>query len=254
MSAEEQRLAVVTGGSSGLGLAVAREFARRGFRVVTICRHPAPEFEGIAADLATATGRAEAVRELRQRGLTPTVLVNNAGIGAYAEWRKLPEAELRRVMELDFFAPVLLSCELLPELRRTRGTVINIASISALAPVACMGAYGAAKAAVWMFSESLRMEWRRFGVRVLTVSPGRIDTGFSERAPVCETPPPETPGRRGSSPESFAGAVFRAWRRGRRRLLYPGWYRGFIWFTRCFPALNEWGNRRIWGLDRDAAE
>ncbi len=253
MSAKRAPRAVITGGSSGLGLAAAREFARRGFEVVTVSRRPGTEFPSVAGDLADPVARGHIAKEICRQGPVD-ILINNAGIGAYATWESLPEAELRRLMEVDFMAPVLFTRELLPALRATRGTIVNIASVSSHLPVACMGAYGAAKAALWMYSESLRMELARDGVHVLSVCPGRIDTGFSSRAPVCLNPPPETPGRRGANVEKFARAVFHACRKRRRHLVFPGWYRFVIAFARLFPGVNEWGNRRIWNLNESSKQ
>ena len=88
------------------------------------------------------------------------------------------------------------------------------------------------------------------GIRVLTVLPGRIDTGFSKRA-VGGRQVPETPGRRASSAEGLARRVYRAFVRRRRRLIYPAWYALAIAFIRHFPAVNEYFNRKLWGLNRE---
>ena len=101
-----------------------------------------------------------------------------------------------------------------------------------------------------MFSESLRSELHARGIRVLTVFPGRIDTGFSKRA-VGGRQVPETPGRRASSAAGLARRVYRAYVRRRRRLIYPVWYAPAIAFIRHFPAVNEYFNRKLWGLNRE---
>ena len=110
-----------------------------------------------------------------------------------------------------------------------------------------MGAYNAVKAALRMYSLTLRMEVAGRGIHVLNVCPGRIDTGFSTRA-LGGRRPPETPGRTSSSAEVFAQKLFRACRKHRRELVYPGWYRPVIWFARHFPGVVERANRRIWRL------
>ena len=241
--------ALITGVSGGLGAAMAREFRRRGWHVTGVCRTvPAGDVcdEFITCDLTDPA----AVSRLAESVGTLDLLINNAGIGAYASWEELDEASLRRVMEIDFFAPVALTKALLPALARSRGAVINISSVAAVVPVACMGAYNAAKAAIAMFSESLRPELHARGIRVLTVLPGRIDTGFSKRA-VGGRIVPETPGRTASSAEGLARRVYRALMWRRRRLIYPAWYAAPIAFIRHFPAVNEYFNRKVWGLNRD---
>ena len=240
---------LITGVSGGLGAAMAREFRRRGWHVIGVCRTaPAADLcdEFIPCDLTDPA----AVARLGASVETLDVLVNNAGIGAYAAWEELDDASLRKLMEIDFFAPVALTKSLLPALARTRGAVINISSVAAEVPVACMGAYNAAKAALAMFSESLRPELHARGIRVLTVLPGRIDTGFSKRA-VGGRQVPETPGRTASSAEGLARRVYRAFVRRRRRLIYPAWYAPAIAFIRHFPAVNEYFNRKLWGLNRE---
>ncbi len=245
------KIAVVTGASSGLGRAVAREFRRNGCTVVALCRRaPAPDTADrfLAVDLTDAAQRTAAAAAIEREFGRVDVLVNNAGIGSYATWEELSEEELRREFELDFFAPVELTRLLLPLLAQTGGSVVNISSVAAHVPVGCMGAYNAVKAALRMYSLTLRMEVAGRGIHVLNVCPGRIDTGFSSRA-LGGRKPPETPGRTASSAERFAEKLFFACRKRRRELVYPGWYRPVIWFARCFPGVVERANRRVWHLE-----
>ena len=247
---EHKKTAVITGASSGLGAAMAAEFRRNGFHVVALCRKaPAQGLadEFIAADLTDPEELRAAAKEIETRFGAVDVLVNNAGIGSYATWEELSDAELRREVELDFLAPVALTKELLGCVAAARGAVINISSAAAYIPVACMGAYNAVKAALRMFSVTLQMEVAGRGVRVLNVCPGRVDTGFSSRA-LGGRKPPETPGRTSSSAEVFARKVFNAYRKRKRELVYPGWYWFAIVFARWFPGCCERINRRVWQL------
>ncbi len=247
---ERKRTAVITGASSGLGAALAAEFRRNGFRVIALCRNAPTEGaadEFIAVDLTRPGELQAAARKIEERFGAVDVLVNNAGIGSYATWEELSDAELRREVELDFLAPVALTKELLGCVAAAHGSVINISSAAAHIPVACMGAYNAVKAALRMFSITLRMEVAGRGVHVLNVCPGRVDTGFSSRA-LGGRKPPETPGRTCSSAEGFARKVFHAYRKRKRELIYPGWYRFAIVFARWFPGCCERINRRIWQL------
>jgi len=247
----ETKVALITGASSGLGAALARQWRQAGFRVVAVSRRP-PEADVaddfIAADLGNPGAAKALFEEFRRRETRLDVLINNAGIGAYAGWEELPEADWRRLMEIDLFAPVELTRLALGMLRESRGTVVNISSVAGLVPVPGMGAYSAAKFALLAFSESLGAEMRRTGVRTLTVCPGRIRTGFSQRS-VTVRPAPETPGSGASSAEELARRVRRAAERGRRRVVYPRWYVLFVWFARCFPRFYEKKAAELWHFD-----
>lgn len=244
---KEQKIVLVTGISGGLGAAMARHFRQQGYYVYGAARTAPQEGccdEFIACDLTDPAAR----KALAERFERLDVLVNNAGIGSYATWQELGEEGLRKLFEVDFFAPVALTMDLLEPLTAAKGAVINISSVAAEVPVACMGAYNSAKAALRMFSESLRPELSARRIRVLTVLPGRINTGFSKRA-LGGRKVPSTPGWGASTPEGLAKTVYRAFLRGRRGVIYPWWYGAVIAFVRRFPAVNEWGNRRAWDLN-----
>lgn len=248
---KREQIAVITGVSSGLGLAMARRFRCEGFFVIGISRNAPPEEtvdDFIATDLTDTESRVRAAGEIGKKYGRVDVLVNNAGIGSYSRWEDLAEEDLRKLMEIDFFAPVAFTKLLLELLEECHGTVVNISSVAAYVPVGCMGAYNAAKAALKMFSETLRIELAPRRIHVLNVCPGRIDTGFSSRA-VGAMQPPETPGRGSSSPDTLAKRVFRAYTRGKREVIYPRWYRPVIWFVRHFPGINDMANRKVWDLD-----
>lgn len=246
-------VAVITGVSGGLGEALAREFRRHAFTVIGISR-TAPRRDTVdefmAGDLTSPDVRAMLIRSLSDRFGRVDVLINNAGIGAYATWEELDESSLRYLFEVDFFAPVALTRAMIPLLAAGRGTVVNISSVAATVPVACMGAYNAAKAALRLFSESLRMEIGNRDIHVITVCPGRIETGFSRRA-LGGRRPPETPGRGTATPQTLARRVYRACAKRRREVVYPFWYRGVLTFVRLFPGVNEFANRKAWHLDHD---
>ena len=242
-----KKTAVVTGASSGLGRAMARKFKSEGFYVVAVSRK-APE-EGVCdfhipADLTDKESLEAAAQEILKLEKVD-VFVNNAGVGAYAKWDELREDELRRLMELDFFAPVLLTVKVLPVLRSSRGTVVNISSAAGLLPVACMGAYSAAKAALRMFSDTLKVEER--DIHVVTVFPGRISTGFGSRACGCREVP-NTPSHGSETPEALAKKVYRACCRKKRSLIYPFWYRFVISIMLKFPGIYEKGSRKVWKI------
>ena len=242
-----KKTAVVTGASSGLGRAMARKFKSEGFYVIAVSRK-APE-EGVCdlhipADLTDKESLESAAQEILKLEKVD-IFVNNAGVGAYAKWDELREDEFRRLMELDFIAPVLLTVKVLPLLRASGGTVVNISSAAGLLPVACMGAYSAAKAALRMFSDTLKVEER--DIHVVTVFPGRINTGFGSRACGCRDVP-NTPSHGSETPEVLAQKVYRACCKKKRSLVYPFWYRFVISTMLKFPLIYEKGSRKVWKI------
>ncbi len=247
------KYALITGVSSGFGKALAHEFAARGFFVAGVSRSEPADKSDLAlwihADLTQESGRAKIAEEIRRfapAGLD--VLINNAGMGLYAAWDEMREEDLRAVFELDFFAPVLLTKSLLPDLKTAGGTVINISSAAARIWVPCMGAYCAVKAALSMFSNSLRPELEASGVRVLDVAPGQVNTGFSSRSR-GERKPPDSPGSSSTSPAGLAAAVYKAWKRRKKRITYPRTLSAAIGFVRTLlPNLYDRINQKLWKL------
>jgi short-subunit dehydrogenase len=186
-------VAVVTGASSGIGEQIAREFARRGYRLVLVARRVdrlralAEELGGIAyvipADLSDRSERASLPDQVAALGVVADVLVNNAGLsnlGPVAE--SDPEAELNLV-EVDVSAVVDLSSRFVPGMvARGRGAVLNVATVGAFGPVPGQASYGAAKAFVLSYTQAMREELRGTGVTAATLCPGPVRTGFGEAA------------------------------------------------------------------------
>ena len=249
MTCDGRKVALVTGSSSGLGAAIASELLKRNYRVIGLGRRKAGEVDDadfIVCDLNDPAAVEQVPAELAKRTGRLDMLVNNAGFGGYATWEELPATELRRMFEVDFFAPVRLAQLLLGKLSETRGAVVNISSVAALAPVPCMGAYSAVKAALKSFSQTLRAEASLQNVRVLTVCPGRISTGFSSRA-VRMRECPETPGNN-VDPAKFARRVVNSAERNRALIVYPGWYRFFIAFAGIFTGIYMRMALKVWKL------
>ncbi len=246
----ERTVALITGASSGLGEALARKFHTKGITVVGVSRHKPEVVSGqwVQADITKPSDREKLLKTLTNKFGRLDVLVNCAGKGSYATWEELAESELRDIFELNFFAVANLTQELLPLLKQSQGTIINISSVAGKMHVPCMGAYCATKFAVCAYSDSLRAEVKTYGVNVINALPGRVNTGFSTRA-VGLRKPPETPNG-GTNATTFADILYRGWRKRRKNVFYPRWYRLVIWLARTFPGIYDYGNIKIWKLDK----
>ncbi|MEI7768900.1 MAG: SDR family oxidoreductase [Chloroflexales bacterium] len=196
MSSYKGKTALVTGASSGIGAAFARELARRGMHLILVARS-ADKLRQLAADLTATYGvRAEVLpcdlgadgavervcAEVAQRGLSVDLLVNNAGFASHGRFEELAAARDRELVMVNVAALVDLAHAFVPQLLARRGAVINVASILAYTPTPYMAVYGATKAFVTSFSAALAEEYRGRGLRVLALCPGATDTGFFEVA------------------------------------------------------------------------
>lgn len=244
------KIAVVTGVSSGIGRALALNLRNHGCKVVGVSRSQ-PDIEldlWVCADITVATDRERIKSELEKHFDHIDLLVNNAGKGLYATWEEMDETELRSLFELNFFAVVAVTRKFLPLLKKSHGTVANISSVAAKIWIPCMGAYCASKSSVSMFSNSLRLELKQYHVKVLEVCPGQINTGFSSRS-LGKRQPPDSPGR-SAGPEAFAEAFYRAWKRGKSSLVYPGWMNWAVAMVRgVFPWFYNYYSLKIWKLE-----
>lgn len=245
----ESKVALITGVSSGIGRAMARCFKKHGCKVIGVSRSQ-PDIDidlWIAADITRPEERERIRREAEQAFGRVDILINNAGMGLYNTWEECRIEEVRALFELNFFAMLGLTKELLPLLKESRGTVINISSAAGKIWVYCMGAYCASKAAVTVFSQTLRGEVAKYGVKVMDVCPGQINTGFSSRS-FGSRKPPDSPGA-SSGPEEFAETVYKAWRKGKKSLTYPSWLGSAIFVVKyLLPGLYNRLSRKKWGL------
>jgi NAD(P)-dependent dehydrogenase (short-subunit alcohol dehydrogenase family) len=184
---------LVTGASSGIGFATAVRLARRGTIVFAgirrqvdgeaLLRENSDRIKPMLLDvtdevsLQRARARIESLREFRL-----DALVNNAGIAIAGPLELLPQAELRRQFEVNFFAPLALTQAFLPLLRESGGRIVNVSSIAGKLAVPYLGAYSASKFALEAASDALRLELRPFGVSVSIVEPGDVRTPIWRRS------------------------------------------------------------------------
>ena len=188
MTERTEKLIVVTGASTGMGAAAARELARQGFHVLAGVRRDrdadAVRSTGIEPVILDIT-RSEQVEALAERVTGDPrplhALVNNAGIQVNAPVEALPMAQWRWVFEVNLFGHIAVTQALLPALLRSKGRVINISSIGGKIAMPTYGAYAGAKFALEAVSDSLRREVAPLGVRVVVVEPGGVRTEMAAR-------------------------------------------------------------------------
>ncbi len=200
---------LITGTSSGIGLATALAFGRAGHKVYATMRNPAraPELARIAAaeklpiaisalDVDSDGSVTEGIARILKEGPLD-VLVNNAGIERTGSVEELPLAEFRAVMETNYFGPIRCIHAVLPTMRARRsGCIINVASVAGHIACAPLAPYSASKYALEALSESLAQELKPFNVRVAIVEPGIIDTPMARRIETPHAPSPYPQQRR----------------------------------------------------------
>jgi NAD(P)-dependent dehydrogenase (short-subunit alcohol dehydrogenase family) len=164
------KTALVTGASSGIGQACAARLARTGWRVLAGVRREGTAPEGTEELLLDVTKPPE----LELDGLDG--LVNNAGIAVAGPIEFLSAEELRRQLEVNVVGQLQMVQLALPALRRSRGRIVNIGSISGRSALPFLGAYAMSKFALEAMSDSLRIELRPWGIHVAIVEPGTIKT------------------------------------------------------------------------------
>lgn len=218
-----ERLALVTGASSGIGRELAIELAKRSYDLVLVSRREdvLRELGSLLSsrysvsvwvfghDLSDIDRLDSLVERVRGLGRRVSVLVNNAGAGVYGPLEEVGEDVIIRIYSLNLLTPVLLIKKFLRDLVETRGCVVNIISLAAYLPIPWFSIYTSSKAALSNFTTALRTELRPHGVRVIGVYPGYVRTEFHRNTIVTQTSSRLREGPRGPvlDPETVAREV-----------------------------------------------
>ncbi|WP_282608513.1 SDR family NAD(P)-dependent oxidoreductase [Pelagibius sp. Alg239-R121] len=173
------KVALVTGGRSGIGLACAERLASEGARVFTAQRKDAAQLETIPADLSDPNAPAWIIDEVIARAGRLDVLVNNAGVMAEGTVEEMPMAAWQRTLAVNLTAPYLLIRRALPHLRNSAGAIVNIGSIEGLGANPRHPAYCASKAGLHGLTRAVAVDHSAEGVRCNAVAPGWIDTDLN---------------------------------------------------------------------------
>jgi short-subunit dehydrogenase len=257
-----RKVVLVTGASAGIGGAVAREAARRGYRLALVARRrdrleevasdarsSGAEVLTVGADLADSDSLVRVINETTERFGGLDVLVNNAGFGLPNLFEDSDPDEIRRQLEVNLVAPLLLARHALPTLLERRGVIVNVGSAITCIPNSALGAYGATKAGLAYWSSALRRELLHKGVSVCLVEPGPVHTEFFDALtlltshagyhPMLDAPAPWM----SADVQVVARRIVDLFERPRRLVSVP---RRFVWpyralggFFRLFPALGD---------------
>ncbi len=255
MQLTENSVAIVTGASSGIGKAVARQLSGAGLKVVLAARRE-DRLQELAGEIGAAGGQALVVKaDLRRQAdvdqlINQTltrwgqidVLFNNAGVSYDRPLIVMESDQVEEEVQVNLLA--IIACArsaLKPMLKQRSGHIVNMASIAGLIPLPTATVYCAVKSGVIAFSESLDREVRRYGVRVSAFCPYFVDTGF---APRLDSDQPQRPGLRKIPGILSLEYVARraAWlvAHPRRCYIIPPAFNLIVWAARTFPWGADW--------------
>jgi short-subunit dehydrogenase len=188
------KLIVITGGTSGIGLALAEELSRRNARIVVLADKAdsvsnavtqlggsGGSVHGYVCDIGSAESVAETCANVLATHGVPDIVINNAGFATYRTFEQETPADVERLMSVNFAGAIRVTKGFLDGMiKRRSGHIVNIASISGMLPLTPNAVYGAAKHGMMGWSRCIAPEVARFGIDVSVVCPGRVKTNFFE--------------------------------------------------------------------------
>ena len=181
MNRFRQKVALVTGGRSGIGRAIARRLRDEGAEVHTAQRGADEEFQSVSVDFSDPSSAETAVAEVIERSGALDVLVNCAGMMQEVRVEGMSLEDWQRNLAVNLTGPFLMVRAALPHLRETRGTIVNVGSIEGLGSNPGHAAYSAAKAGLHGLTRAVAVDHGEEGIRCNAVAPGWIDTDLNGR-------------------------------------------------------------------------
>jgi NAD(P)-dependent dehydrogenase (short-subunit alcohol dehydrogenase family) len=190
MTNHSNQAVLITGCSSGIGRALADEFKNRGYRVFASARRDESLDElkqaghtAVSLDVTKSASIKAAVAEVLADAGRIDYLINNAGFGLVAPTIELSDEDLRGQLETNVVGPLALARAVVPNMvARGSGRIVNLGSVSGILATPFAGAYCASKAALHLLSDTLRMELAPFGIDVILIQPGAIESNFGNAA------------------------------------------------------------------------
>jgi short-subunit dehydrogenase len=258
------RVAIITGASSGIGAATARAFGREGMQLALFARR-VDRLELVAADVRAAGGRAivapgdmrvlASIADLVDRTIEQferiDVLVNNAGLGRLGWLETLDPADVRLQIEVNLLGTIEMTQLTLPHMIRQRsGHIINVASLAGKIGTPLYTVYAATKFGAAGFTEALRREVAPWGVRVSALYPGGVETEWGERVGYRRRSGIPFARRARLSADYVARAIVGLVKRPRREIILPPTARILAWLNRVAPWTADWVARRFVLIER----
>lgn len=257
----KDKVVIITGGTSGIGKAIAMAFAKRGARIVISGRNPdglkntKEELETftkdvltVQADVSNENDCVRLINETLNRFGSIDILINNAGISMRALFSELDLDVMRKVMDTNFWGTVYCTKYAMKPLLKSKGTIVGISSIAGIKGLPARSGYSASKFAMNGFLEALRIENLKTGVHVLTCCPGFTasnirNTALAKDGQVQgESPRDEA---KMMQPEEVAEALIRAIEKRKRTLLLTSQGKLTNFMNKFFPA---WLDKKVYAL------
>jgi len=251
----KDKVVIITGGTSGIGKAIAVAFARRHARVVISGRNAdnlrqaeeelkkiTPDILAVQSDVSEEKDCVRLINETLNRFGRIDILVNNAGMSMRALFCDLDLQVLRRLMDINFWGTVYCTKYALPALLRSRGTVVGISSIAGIKGLPARTGYSASKFAMHGFLESLRIENLKKGLHVMICCPGFTASNIRNTALAGDgTAQGESPRDEAKmmQPEEVAEALIRAIEKRKRSLVLTSQGRLTAWINKFFPGFVD---------------
>ena len=244
----QDNVVIITGASSGIGAALARQFAAEGAKLALAARSLdklqllADSLDTdalpVRTDMTDPAQIREMVRLTAERFGRIDILVNNAGVGLYGSFVETPPEQLRQLVATNWLGPAYAIQAAVPYMRQQgKGQIINISSVAGKIAIPWMTTYCSTKFALNALSYGLRMELEQDNIQVINVCPGRIKTPFTANAFKDASSRPLPPG--GIPVERVARAVLRASLKGSREIIVPASNRGLEWLRFPMPGLID---------------
>ncbi len=251
----KNKVVIVTGASSGIGEAAAREFGREGAKVVLAARRVeklqtlAQEINSLGAetlvvqaDLAKLEDIQSLVSQTIEKFGRIDILVNNAGFGRLDWLEKLdPVKDIQAQIDVNVMGVIQTTRQVLPVMMKQRsGSIINMCSMAGLVATPTYSIYAASKHAVHGFSEALRREVKPWGIDVSLIYPGGVVTEFNQHAGINRETKASTPKSMLLTAEQVAEAVVKLVRRPRRMLIIPWQWNVTVFMNKFIPGFVDY--------------
>lgn len=260
---------LITGGSSGIGKALALEAARRGAIVVVTARNE-EKLEQVAKQCLLLSGRLafayrmdatspddidEVLDKIQHQVGGIDVLVNSAGLGEFTPAASQSYKTMRQMTDVNLLALMYISrCVARQMMDQGYGAIINLGSADGKIPTPNSAAYSASKAGVIQFDNVLRMEVADYGVQVLTVNPGPVSTSFFEKADQDGSYRSHLPKWMFISADELARRVWNNVGYKTREINVPGYVAYLGWAYQVFPGLGDWAIKKFFDFQQNKNE